>query len=415
MAMGAAKKPNWDAIAHTKFGPQLTKQSQEGLYHPLVSVVQASLAQLATAADTESVLSTRLNWVKYRKTLAEAALTKVGVDPGLPSKIAQTFVAKPSASGDPRFQWPLTGDFRVTRLWFRLLAGDKYGAPTDGGEFVNTNSAYAALTDNSVVSDASQTPAASARLLLEMRCLLEVYARWEMAARVADALFPDQFPQAALTKNQLMARVLAYARIEGDLAIPPEDDTLQGTDPGATKGIRLPPGRSRFTFNLVPARAYLYCVTYLAVAEDFPDNPPFLPYLPPKFLTKWDLSNSLTMATVADFALTVVLGGLDILWLADFQRLAEQLAPGSGQFDVTDQFDWPALNRGLAGGMTHEQGRAAAQQDYEARMDLLTMPARAVVTGPPDVTRTTARASSEYFGDYSGAGVNYEAYSRASL
>ena len=348
------------------------------------------------------MLSARLAWVSRRKVKAEAALTAIGVDPSLPSKIAKTSVTKPPA-GDPRFQWPLSGDAHFGCLWFRLLAGDKTGAPAKTGEFVNTDQAFAALTDASVISAASQTAAASARLLLQLRCLADVYARWEMAARVTDLLVGDQLSQPLLTKEELLARVLAYARAEGDLSIPPEDDTLQGTDPGAASGIALPPGRSRFGFALTFS-AYMYCVTFVAVARDRPDVP-FPAWFVPGFLTGWDLSDPATFAKAADFSFTAVLGGLDILWVTGFQTAAEELAPGSGPFVPTGQFDWPALNRGLAGGLADPKG--AAQADYNTRMKLLT--ATTVVTGPPDVWRTSACASSAYTGDYSGAGAHYAA------
>lgn len=406
LALGAANAPRWTEIAHTDFGPQLTRQSQEGLYHPLVRVVQTSLVQLATAADRESVLSARLDWVKVRKAKAESALTAIGVDISLPSGIARTRVTAPGGSGDPRFQWPLSGHISFTRLWYRLLAGNRDDAPTAVGEVINTDQAFAALTHASVIGDASQTAEASASLLLQLRCLADIYARWEMAARVTDLLAADQLAQPPLTKEQLLARVLAFARTEGDLAIPPEDDTLQGTDSGAVSGIALPPGRSRFSFNLGPS-AYMYCVTYLAVARNRTDYPFPAGVFLPGSLTDWDLSDPDTLAQVADYSFTLVLGGLDILWFTAYQTAAEQLAPGSALFSPTDQFDSQALNRGLAGGLTSAEAKTAAEADYLTRTGLLN--ARMVVTGPPPVSRTSACASSDYTGDYSGAAAHYAA------
>jgi hypothetical protein len=402
LALGAVDKPPWDAIANTMLGPQLTAQSQEGQYHPLAGVVQKALAGLPPASWA-SVLSARLAWVTTRKTTAETALSVVGVDASLPASLAKTMVTKPVAGGDPTFQWPLTMDIIFSRLWFRLLAGN-HDAPTAKGEVINTDQAFAALTDASVVSNASGTAQASARLLLQMRCLADVYARWEMAAQVTSMLYADQLADPQLTKQELLARVLAYARIEGDLSIPPEDDTLQGTDPGAASGVALPPGRTRLDFTLNPS-AYLYCVTYLVRQMDFGPSPPG--YFVPGFLADFNLLDPPTRATAADWSFTLVLGGLDILWDQEFQTAAEQLAPGSDEFVPSDQFDWPALNRGLAQSLTHEQGRAAAQADYQTRMGLLT--ARTVQTGPPAISRTSAIASSAYKGPYSGAGANYAA------
>jgi hypothetical protein len=403
MALGAMKAPHRTVPPATIFGPQITKQSQERLYHPLVSVVQASLADPSLSpTDRQNVLAARLAWVTARKAKAESALTAIGVDTSLPSSLAQKSVIDRKSSGDPHLQWPLSTKFRVHQLWFRLLAGDKSGTPDDTGDFVNTDQAFAALTDPSVVGAASQTAVASARLLRQMRCLADVYARWEMGARVALMLKDDQKSGAELPQKQLLARVLALARIEGDLSIPPEDDTLQGTDPGAASGIKLPPGRAHFKYILNPS-AHMRCVTYLAVAKDFPDVAAG-PYVP-GFPVGWKLSLPGAFKTVADFGFTIVLGGLDILWWMPFQTAAEGLAPGAGTFVSAGQFDWPALNRGLSGGLADPEG--AAMDDYETRMGLLT--ATTVVTGPPPVSRMTACAQSDYKGDYSGAGAHYAA------
>lgn len=403
LAIGAMNAPHHKALDPTAFGPVITKQSQERLYHPLVSVVQTSLANLS-AADRQNVLSTRLAWVAARKAKAESALGAIGVDASVPSSLAQLPVIGLDAEGDPQRQWPLKSDFRVYKLWLRLLAGDT--TAVDGtGDVVSTDRALAALTDASVISNASQTPAATASLLLQLRCLADVYARWEMGARVTTLLVGDQLSEPALTSAQMLARVLALARIEGDLSIPPEDDTLQGTDPGAASKIALPPGRAHFKYFLGPS-AYMHCVTYLAVARDFTKkiwSPSGL--FVPGFPAGWTLSLPGTFETVADYSFTIVLGGLDILWLVDLQTGAEQLAPGSPGFVSTGQFDWPALNRGLSGGLADPEG--AAMDDYVTRVGLLTP--TTVVTGPPAVLRMTACASSAYTGDYSGAGAHYAA------
>jgi len=224
-----------------------------------------------------------------------------------------------------------------------------------------------------------------------------------MAARVTAMLMADQLSTAALTKPQLLARVLSLARIEGDLSIPPEDDTLQGTDSGAVSGIKLPPGRAHFKYLLYPS-AYMHCVTYLAVAQDRTDLP--LPsWMIPGFLTGWTLQLSATFKKVADYSFTAVLGGLDILWVKGRQTAAEGLAPGSGTFVSVKQFDWPALNRGL--GVTVADPYGAAEQDYNDRTALLT--AFTAAAGPPPVWRMTACGKSDYTGDYSGAGPHYAA------
>jgi hypothetical protein len=407
LAIGAMNAPHQKALRPTLFGPVITKQSQERLYHPLVGVVQTSLANLSPT-DRQNVLSTRLAWVAARKENAESALGAIdGVATSIPSSLAQTHVNKPPSQGGPpyaRFVWPLTTEVRVKDLWFRLLAGDPNGTPDATGDVVNTDRAFAALTDASVISDASQTAAATASLLLQLRCLADVYARWEMGARVAALVVDDQLSNPALTPAQMLARVLALARIEGDLSIPPEDDTLQGIDPGAASNIALPPGRAHFTYIVYPS-AYMHCVTYLAVAKDYPKIPFPSGIFVPGFLTGWTLSDSATFKKIADYSFTIVLGGLDILWSVDLQTGAEQLAPGSPPFVSNAQFDWPALNRGLAGGLDNPRG--AAQTDYETRMGLLTP--YTAVAGPPAVVRMTACAASNYQGDYSGAGANYAA------
>jgi hypothetical protein len=396
LAMGAAKKPVWKAPPATAVGPKITSQSQEGQYHPRLDVVENALRNLSAPADRASVLTARLAWVQKRKAAAETALQAIGVSTALPATLTPTQVTAT--------EWPLThADRRVTDLPFRLFAGQK---KTVEGEVYDTDKALAALTDGTVITTAAAQAVSSANLLLQMRCLSDIYARWEMAARVTSSVIGAQLATPALSNQEMLARVLTYGRIEGDLSVPPEEDTLAGTDPGGDANqIGLPPGRSRFWPDLNPS-AYLFCVTYLVQQRVFgafwlPDAVPGLP-------VKWDLSMSGIRMQLADISFTAALGGLDILWIQPFQLAAENLVSPSGgtPFTVKDRFDWPALNRQMPASISHDDARTAAQDDYKTRLDLLTD--STIGPASAQASRITPVGASDFTGSpYSGAGVQY--------
>jgi len=98
LALGAMKAPRWKAPPATLFGPEITLESQERLYHPLVKDVQASLVGLSSAAQRQNVLSARVAWVTARKVTAETALNAIGVAPSLPASLARTPVTTRTSS-----------------------------------------------------------------------------------------------------------------------------------------------------------------------------------------------------------------------------------------------------------------------------------------------------------------------------
>jgi hypothetical protein len=256
-ALGAANVPLWHKPPETDWGPEITAQSQERQFHPLVEVVQAKLAgPTMNQAARVSVLQARLAWLVTRKKAAESALNALHLSPDLPTSIAATPLTE---------DWPLGQvDRRLHRLEFRLKAGQIWH---DADGDMSTDKAMAALGDATVLTAAAARPAATAALLRQMRCLADIYARWESCALVTTAVVDTQLASPPLSKAEMLARTLTYSRIEGDMSIPPEDDTLEGTDPGADSNqIPLPPGRSRFIPDLDPS-AYMCCVTYLALPK----------------------------------------------------------------------------------------------------------------------------------------------------
>ena len=136
--------------------------------------------------------------------------------------------------------------------------------------------------------------------------------------------------QPALAPAEMMARVLAMFRAEGSCAVPPEADTLADSGPG----VPLPPGRSRFDAPGVGGRIYARCVTALFDSTKIATAIPEYYYLyfgggtPPK------------VEQVGDFEFTVMLGGLDIMWVLDMQTAAENLVPSNPPFVQNDRFDW---------------------------------------------------------------------------
>lgn len=381
MAMGAARKPSWKRPDPTALGPVIATQSQESQYHPTLDLVQNKLAALDASARN-TVLTTRLGWVLERRESAETALGVIGVPTTLPTTLAPARVS-------PQ-QWPLASERRVIDLPLRLLAGEK---SRHGAETFDTDQALAALDDDTIIATASAQAASAAALLLQMRCLSDIYARWEVGARLTASLAASQLADPPLSNRQLLARILTYARIEGDSSIPPEDDTLEASDPGSDGNqIPLPPGRTRLAYVLTPTLTpYCYCVTVLALPVD---------------KNGAQLSDASKRLSFADEVFTVVLGGMDILWNPAYQTNAEAMdLTAAAPFAPTDLLDWCALNRQIPATVTHDAARQSAQDDLTSRIGLLVE----TMKGPPagQASRIAARPASNYDGDYSGASAQY--------
>lgn len=405
-AMGAARVPLLKKPGQFYLGPKITSQSQESLFHPLVAAVRAQLGGLSSPAAVLSVLTTRRNWVLGQQACAEAALTALGLAKDLPSTIA---VESPAL---PELDWPLgtaNADRRLSNRNFRLRAGQ---SELFNGENTSTDKAVAALTDDTVLSAAAQASASAAAMLLQLRCLADVYTRWEVCARLAADLVGAQLASPPLTNAEMLARVLTYARIEGDLSIPPEEDTLEGSDNGADSShIPLPPGRSR----LIPylrISGYMRCITFLALPQKFSFKNRY------GVIVNIDLSNSNTMTGVADAILTLVLGGLDILWDATMQTGAESpyfgglTAPAGSQYADVTQLQWAALNRQIPTSVAPDTAVGQAKTDYARRLALLSstpvpLPSPQNPNPSPQADRVTAIGAEHYQGPYSGSGLPF--------
>jgi hypothetical protein len=378
-ANAALAIPTWYQPPKTDFGPDIATQTQEGQFHPRVDVVRTKLSGL-NSAQRQSVLQARLNWLTERKAAAESALTALNLSPDLPSTLANSTLG----SAD----WPLShASVRVTQLSYRLKAG---ATAHSGEEVFSTDRAFAALTDSTIISSDAADANRACALLLQMRCLADVYARWESCAQVTSAVVGSQLSSPPLSNAEMLARVLTFSRIEGDMSIPPEEDTLEGTDSGDDGNhVPLPPGRSRF-FPIVHPSAYMCCVTFLALKHG--NNTHHNPF---------DLSDPQVMLQTADVSFTLALAGLDALWGSQAtQNDLERLFPGDPDPFPSpwDALDWPALNRQIPATVTHAEARAAALADLTARRALL----KPTPVGPAagQAVRTTAVAGA-------GSGARY--------
>ena len=366
-----------EAPGPTEIGPRVTRQADEAIYHPVLQVVQAALAPLS-AADRAMVLNFRLDGAGRHRDAARTGLTALGLRADLPETLPERVV--------PDSDWPLTSvKKRVRDLHFRLRVGQHV---RDRCENTDTDLAAAALADRTQVANAAANLALAAELMLQIRCLADLYTRWEVGTALTRL---TQFASPPSTPAQLLARVLAYWRIEGDLAVPPEADTFVASDsPASTPLVPLPPGRTRLSYIFSP-RPYMYCVTMLALKQNF--GPPI-----DLDLTKYGTARELT-----DIAFAIVLGGLDILFIANFQKGAESLlAP----FVPKDTLDWPALNR-IIPPISEAGARADAKQASDRRLALVNPIEVGAPPAAPAAWRGSPVGSAGYAGPYSGPAAEY--------
>jgi hypothetical protein len=394
VAKAAAKVPHYHAPAPTLIGPKIVTLADEEQYHPLVSAVRAEVTSL-TIDQRKALLNARVAWVRSRRDSMRAALTAVGLPDDAPAKIAV-----PTAKAD----WPLSRSLRVIDLSFRLREDEHtHHVP----ENLATDRALAALNGDPVDAEGAD-PGKTAALLQQIRCLAEVYTRWEVTAKLTTALLGKQLAVPPLSAAELAARILTFWRIEGDLAVPPENDTLAGSDlPAGIASVPLPPGRTRLDYNLV-WRPHMYSVTALFRQDTFSAVTTGLAYATG---STWpvDLSDVGVAATVGNASLIVVLAGLDILYVQDFQKRAEKRFTTDPPWTYADELSWPALNRQVPLSRPLADARAEAQADGDRRKALV-FPVQVGPTASP-AQRVSVKGMSGYPSStgFSSPGVEYTA------
>ena len=345
LALGVAQQPPYDPLPPTLIGPTFTTQADESRYHPLVPALRAQLKPLS-ADQRKAVLLGWLGWLSGRQDTVRSLLRSLGMSPDLPEAL----------SSRPQADWPIHSRRRVKVPRFRLKAGAQGG---NEREPTATDHALTALSNQDFASSAyalSETSAAD--FLLQIRCLADVYGRWEAAGRAVQRLLPNQAASPKLTARELLARALTLFRIEGDCTLVPEADTLVAT---VSHPVPLPPGRSRWKAN-VTAEANgqtvyllsLACATYLvdkikqlAIDPDGAEHP----------------------FDEADKVFSWGCFGFDILWNPNYQTQAENLFPSNPPF-VPDSLllNWPSLNRS---GVSPQDAYNQAEQDRQRRHTLL--------------------------------------------
>lgn len=142
------------------------------------------------------------------------------------------------------------------------------------------------------VAAESKTAEGAARLLGQARRLVDVLLRLLIAG------------QAAAQSGMPLAVVMALYRTEGDLAVPPQRDSLLGTDrpevPGPNGNVRvpLPPGRSKFPGrNMNPAVEFGHLVW--AAGKQAVEDAGYL-------VRQQDLAN---------LQFHILIAGLDAMWI----------------------------------------------------------------------------------------------------
>jgi hypothetical protein len=271
-AQAAAKLPQYHHPDPTFWGPVINTEDDEGNFHPVLKTVKGKLAAL-NAAGRKAVLNFRLSWVGDRANAAANALVAAGFSRDLPTRFGRTLVSNSD--------WPLNGAVgkRVKDLGSRLNLQQNAGVRPGDPELTDTANAFALLSGSVAGISIDQAAAdatgrLAAQLLLEMRCLADVYARWEIAANLTEQLVGFQITTPPLTSEEMLARILTFWRMEGDMSVVPENDTLDASDtPAGIDQVYLPPGRFRFSYNVrvdqSPLNApHMFFVTWLVRASE---------------------------------------------------------------------------------------------------------------------------------------------------
>jgi hypothetical protein len=322
----------------TDYGPVMHGISDEDLCHPMMKPVQTLLAGLSVA-DVTAVLNFRLKWLQGKQTAAQNALKALNAAWGtLPAQVKQANVQAAA--------WPFSGwNYSRRKLQWRMDLAQSIGITTTDPECTDTADASAVLVSQSVATEAAD-PVKATYLLLQMRCAADVYGRWEVGATLAQQLLGAQTTTAPLSAAQMLARILAFWRTEGDMSLPPEFDTLgrpnsSSDTPAGTTAVGLVPGRLRWDYIVVP-KPHMYCCTWLAQA---------LPSVPLPNGGTVDMTVPATQYLWADSSFMVCIAGLDILFNPDMRSAAEY--PNT----FPNAIDWQTLNYGIAAAATAANDR----------------------------------------------------------
>jgi hypothetical protein len=304
----------------TRFGPMLTDASDIQRYLPDVNTT-TDLFSGFTPEQRATAIRQRLARVKTdRGVLAESA-KNAGFDLGVLDKIAAVETSfKKGAPFKPPL--PVKGADDLSRH-LKLDRGDT--AKVDG-EQLRTERAYNLLlqeegkpvTKPIDLAEECKGPRTAASLLLELRCLHDVYSRFGVALRTH------------VETKEPVPRILALWRVEGDLSVPPSMASLKGTDVPTVAGkpAELPPGRSNFQYHLGENTPHLFTLAWLARRAFFPRESLERPEVD---LTKEDVAREL-----ANVQFHLVLMGLDILYKVPLTR---PLPPKPSGSVITDE-EW---------------------------------------------------------------------------
>lgn len=346
----AKARPKKAHNTRTSYGPTVTSIEQEYAWHPLTGWVQREVSLLSVAKRSDLLVGW-FGWLATRQKAAGTALQAAGIAADLPQHLLEE---KDLRRKLPTGPGPGKPHFVDPRL--RLVAGR---ANTLGTEPDGTDQALAGLADpTGTAAAAAGSPAVTTELLQQIRNLAEVYARWEAAATIATKLVGHQLARPALSAPELVARLLAVFRTEGDLNVLPESDTLDAS----LQAVPLPPGRSDMTAALYPSY-YTYCATYLTDPAKYA-----------RFVAKNKLASDPVIDADSGFALTMA--GMDIMWNRKFQPEVEACYPTTPPYDSIvnpqkDVFDWMALNREQASQQLHSAAVDEVTYELVARRQML--------------------------------------------
>ncbi len=228
-------------------GPQLTRLGQLNDYLPTANSLTAFLKDLTVEQRVTAIRNRReVVWQTRQDLMSE--LRGTGSDISVLDRVrkdAQNFVYEGELFPDPQTHVPR----RAVTDPGRLLRVDETTTSQPGHpEELQTVTATRlfdprALEPGEFAEHEAQSEAGAANLLVQLRCLNDVYARLRVACTVKGATLAA------------FSRILALWRTEGDLAVPPSMPSLKGKDTAAVEGhlILWPPGRLQQAFTLTSA------------------------------------------------------------------------------------------------------------------------------------------------------------------
>jgi len=332
-------------------GPLLRSPDDEAAYLPDALSMYDVLVRLSPE-DRAAALRTRMSTVKSGRDLVSEAATAMKY----PLTLLDTVVHEENteASRSLKSSWPFREQWisqgrpnnalrPIGKLGYRLNLSQ--GSTSEGdGEELACSLAYTMLQnldgDTSAPFDLTKvaaSPRDSARLLLQIRCLFDVYNRYGIALK------------ASAETGYGLATVLALWRAEGDMTVPSTLPMLSGEDvarvttmDGVAMNMPLACGRSRAAYNANALMPYWWSGICLIqqtphelviagqrlsvnlqdlppsdlLAEDAKSESPF-PQVPVSFWSEQDPANNPRLGSVCGYAndcYHALMMGLDVMF-----------------------------------------------------------------------------------------------------